>query len=115
MAPHNTDEHDQDQHRTPDTAQTPEVSRRAFLKTVGAAGAAGGVVAQGVTLEAQSQGRPAQTPARETANAAPVERPYMRIRQEVAENLVKRGIVEIDPRPLPPGTPASITCSRDLL
>ena len=28
---------------------------------------------------------------------------------------IRDGIVEVDPRPLPPGTPASITCSRDLL
>ena len=28
---------------------------------------------------------------------------------------IRDGIVEVDPRPLPPGTPASITCSRDML
>jgi nitrite reductase/ring-hydroxylating ferredoxin subunit/DMSO/TMAO reductase YedYZ heme-binding membrane subunit len=28
---------------------------------------------------------------------------------------VNRGIVEVDPRPLPPGTPAAIQCSSDLL
>jgi nitrite reductase/ring-hydroxylating ferredoxin subunit/DMSO/TMAO reductase YedYZ heme-binding membrane subunit len=28
---------------------------------------------------------------------------------------MRDGLVEVDPRPLPPGTPASISCSRDLL
>jgi nitrite reductase/ring-hydroxylating ferredoxin subunit/DMSO/TMAO reductase YedYZ heme-binding membrane subunit len=28
---------------------------------------------------------------------------------------INRGIVEVDPRPLPPGTPAAINCSRDAL
>ena len=71
------------------------MSRRAFLQTVGAAagaaGAAGGAVAQGVAVSAQTP--PAQAPPAQGANAPPVERPYMRIRQEVSENLVKRGIV----------------------
>ena len=93
MAPNNTGEHEPDQPRTPESSQTPEVSRRAFLKTVGAAGAAGGVVAQSVTVDAQSPPQPVQAPPRESAIVAPVERPYMRIRQEVAENLIKRGIV----------------------
>ena len=28
---------------------------------------------------------------------------------------IRDGIVEVDPHPLPPGTPASITCARDML
>ena len=28
---------------------------------------------------------------------------------------IRDGVVEVDPRPLPPGTPSSIACSRDLL
>ena len=97
MAPHGTDDHDETQVPPPEPPPAPEVSRRAFLQTVGAAGAAGaagvagGGVAQGVAVSAQA--RPAQAPPAQGANTAPVERPYMRIRQEVAENLVKRGIV----------------------
>lgn len=91
MAPH-------DDHPAPDApltaepSQVPEVSRRDFLKTVGVAGAAGSVSAQTVGLPAQT--RQTQTPAARGGDAnAQVERPYVRIRQEVAENLVKRGIV----------------------
>ena len=82
-----------------DAPQTSEVSRRAFLKTVGVAGAAGSVagaagsvVGQSVTLEAQTPPNqaPTQAPRAGAANP-PVERPYMRIRQEVSENLIKRG------------------------
>ena len=97
MAPHGTDDHDENQVPPPEPPPAAEVSRRAFLQTVGAAGAAGaagtagGVVAQGVAVSAQA--RPAQAPPAQGANTPPVERPYMRIRQEVAENLVKRGIV----------------------
>jgi N,N-dimethylformamidase len=96
MAPHGTDDREQDPPPTAEPPSTAEVSRRAFLKTVGVAGAAGGVVAPGLGLAAQTpaspvQPRPAQPP--QGATAPPVERPYMRIRQEVAENLVKRGIV----------------------
>ena len=91
MAPHGTDDREQDPPPTAEPPSTSEVTRRAFLKTVGVAGAAGGVVAPGVGLTAQTPAAPAQPP--QGANAPPVERPYMRIRQEVAENLVKRGIV----------------------
>ena len=87
MAPHD-DNPDAD---APPTAEPafPEVSRRDFLKTVGVAGAAGSVVVPGAGLSAQTP--PAA--ARQGAPTPPVDRPYMRIRQEVAENLVKRGIV----------------------
>ena len=72
----------------------PEVSRRDFLKTVGVAGAASGVAAQTVGLTAQTPQVQAQTQAPTSrGGGAVVDRPYMRIRQEVAENLVKRGIV----------------------
>src|SRR5689334_16419820 len=93
MAPHDTGEHEPDQPRTPESSPMPEVSRRAFLKTVGAAGAVSGVVAHDVTADPQSQPASAQAPPREFALVTPVERPYTRIPQEVAENLVKRGIV----------------------
>jgi N,N-dimethylformamidase len=90
MAPH-----DDELRPTPSAAepvQKPEVSRRDFLKTVGAAGAAGSIAAQTGTLTAQTAQPPTQEP-RRAAAGGPVERPYMRIRQEIAENLIKRGIV----------------------
>jgi N,N-dimethylformamidase len=100
MAPHEND-FDPEPQSPVESPQTSEVSRRAFLKTVGVAGAAGSVagaagsvVGQGVTLEAQTP--PPQAPNQTTRAGSgnpPVERPYMRIRQEVSENLIKRGIV----------------------
>ena len=72
--------------------QTSDVSRRDFLKTVGASGVATTIVAQGVPVDGQAA--PAQAPGRPAAgNQAVDPRPYVRIRQEVAENLTKRGIV----------------------
>ena len=72
--------------------QPSDVSRRDFLKTVGASGVATTIVAQGVPVDGQAA--PAQAPRRPAAgNQAVDPRPYMRIRQEVAENLMKRGIV----------------------
>jgi N,N-dimethylformamidase len=65
-----------------------DVSRRDFLKSVGVTGVAATIAGDAAQTSAQTP----QAPRRE-APAAPVERPYMRIRQEVAENLIKRGIV----------------------
>jgi Concanavalin A-like lectin/glucanases superfamily len=64
------------------------LSRRDFLKTVGAAGVATTAVGANTSAGAQVARPP-------RAGGAPTsaDRPYMRIRQEVAENLVKRGIV----------------------
>lgn len=90
MAPHD-DERDRISPAAAEPTKKPEVSRRDFLKTVGVAGAAGSVAAQTGSLTAQTQQPPAQSP--RAAGSAPVERPYVRIRQEVAENLIKRGIV----------------------
>src|SRR5687767_7399699 len=78
-----------------------DVSRRDFLKTVGVAGVATTLPGSSSSAQAQTQTptptqAPAQTQSAQRAGAptrAPVERPYMRIRQEVAENLIKRGIV----------------------
>jgi N,N-dimethylformamidase len=77
-----------------------DVSRRDFLKTVGVAGVAGSIAppapAHGQTPAQSPPRTDAQTQRAQAPGAAPrpiVERPYMRIRQEVSENLVKRGIV----------------------
>jgi N,N-dimethylformamidase len=88
MAPHD-EEPGQHAEETTEHPQPTEVSRRDFLKTVGVAGVAGGVAGQSSPASAQ---RP-QTGGRTGGGTAPTERPYMRIRQEVAENLIKRGIV----------------------
>ena len=77
------------------------VSRRDFLKTVGVAGVASTIPAQGALTEAPAPAAPAppRTEAQgrgQTTGGAMrpiVERPYMRIRQEVSENLIKRGVV----------------------
>jgi N,N-dimethylformamidase len=92
MAPHDDDA--TDPQRPTDAGQAGNVSRRDFLKTVGAAGVAGS--AAGAT-SAQTPQAGAQT-ARQAAQRSggptpPVNRPYVRIREEVAENLIKRGIV----------------------
>jgi N,N-dimethylformamidase len=88
MAPHDHGLDPTGESRT--DPQVTEVSRRDFLKTVGVAGVAGGVVGHR-TADASAQA--AQTPARGGGGGAPTERPYMRIRQEVAGNLIKRGLV----------------------
>ena len=74
---------DETRHRT-------DVSRRDFLKTIGVTSAATTVAGQRTPLEAQTT----QAPPRIGSVAQGVDAPrYVRIRQEVAENLVKRGIV----------------------
>ena len=94
MAPHEDDlEQPAGIDRDSEQPQTADVSRRDFLKTVGASGVATTIVARGVPLDGQAA--PAQAPRRPAAagGQAVDPRPYMRIRQEVAENLTKRGIV----------------------
>src|SRR5688572_8628848 len=86
MAPHD-DQAGTNGEAGPEHPQSAEVSRRDFLKSVGAAGVASGVAGQSPSASAQTPQAPARTA------ALPVERPYVRIRQEVAENLIKRGIV----------------------
>lgn len=85
MAPHDDDLRAQ----PPAHPGVPDVSRRDFLKTVGATGIT--TVVAGGAVTAAGQARPAQ------ATAAPAGLPdsagYQNIRREVAENLVKRGIV----------------------
>ena len=88
MAPHD------DERRTEETTRqgTADVSRRAFLKTVGAT-SLGTAVAGGVAIAAE-QTRPTQPPG---TPPAPVVLPdsagYQNIRKEVADNLTRRGIV----------------------
>src|SRR5687768_11666639 len=84
MAQHDDDAASSRPPADPDHAST--VSRRDFLKTVGGAGVAGGVVGAGPQTPQPVERRP------ETSRA-PVNRPYIRIREEVAENLIKRGLV----------------------
>lgn len=99
MAPHD-DDLDNKTSAEHDTPPATDVSRRDFLKTVGVASVATTVTGQGSSALAPTQ-TPAQTTGTEAqpaqrsgaARQAPIERPYMRIRQEVAENLIKRGIV----------------------
>src|SRR5262245_29892531 len=86
MAPH--DHIDEGRETTSaDKQEASSISRRDFLKTVSVAGVATTAVATN-TAEAQV----AQPPRTAGAPAA-ADHPYMRIPQEVAENLVKRGIV----------------------
>ena len=88
MAPHD-DEVDKPQ-QPPDAQQGTGVSRRDFLKTVGVAGVAGTVA----TSDAGAAAQTAQSGAQRSGRAnAPTNRPYLRIRDEVAENLIKRGLV----------------------
>ena len=87
MAPHEEDPKIRPDSATP-RPQAADVSRRDFLKTVGVAGVATTIAGQESSAQAPTpQSAPARPP------AAPVERPYTRIRQEVSQNLVKRGIV----------------------
>jgi N,N-dimethylformamidase len=80
------------EHNTPPTT---DVSRRDFLKTVGVAGVATTITGQSGSAQSQTQSSTQSPAARQASGTprAPVERPYVRIRQEVAENLIKRGIV----------------------
>ena len=87
MAPH--DDEVNTPHVPPHPQPGPGVSRRDFLKTVGVAGAAGSVVAPAAGASAQT----AQAGQRSGGPGVLPDRPYMRIRDEVAENLIKRGLV----------------------
>jgi N,N-dimethylformamidase len=87
MAPH--DDEAPETGSEPQTGNSPatDVSRRDFLKTVAVTGvAATSITATGVQVQTQ-------TPARSGGGQQPAERPYVRIRQEVSENLIRRGIV----------------------
>jgi N,N-dimethylformamidase len=91
MAPH-----DDDVIKAADDAKGSDVSRRAFLKTVSVAGVASTIPAQGARTEAPAPPRTEAQGRGQTTGGAMrpiVERPYMRIRQEVSENLIKRGVV----------------------
>jgi N,N-dimethylformamidase len=88
MDPHNDNPDDCDQSPPLESGHAPSVSRRDFLKTVGAAGVAGGVVGSAGAVAAQTNQLGGQR-----RSSGPVSRPYIRIRDEVAENLIKRGIV----------------------
>ena len=82
MAPHDeTDETGVEAER-----RTLEVSRRNFLKTIGVTSIAATVVSADLPLEAQ---RATPPPTEGLADSAG----YMPIRQEVADNLLRRGIV----------------------
>lgn len=95
MAPHDDDlDQPTDIDRDNEKPQKTDVSRRDFLKTVGATSVATTIVAPGIPVEGQAA--QAQAPRRPAAGNQAVEpRPYVRIRQEVAENLAKRGIVAL--------------------
>ena len=86
MAPHD------DELRKQHSAQTgiPDVSRRDFLKTVGATGITTAVAGGAVT--SAEQARSPQAPAAASVGL-PDSAGYVNIRREVAENLTKRGIV----------------------
>src|SRR5262245_13294161 len=86
MAPHD-DRVDDGEATASDKPEASSISRRDFLRTVGAAGMA--TTAAG----ASASGAQVAQPPRAGGAPASADRPYMRIRQEVAENLVKRGIV----------------------
>src|SRR6185436_14650518 len=85
MAPHD-DKPDNESNQSAESSPPADVTRRDFFKTVGAAG-----VAASVAQPSAAQRGAAQAP--QDSPRAPVERPYSPIRQEVSENLVKRGIV----------------------
>jgi N,N-dimethylformamidase len=85
MAPHD-EEPDIESGPGISSPQAADVSRREFLKTVGVAGVAttiGGQDALAQAPRSASAGPP----------AAVADRPYTRIPQEVAQNLIRRGIV----------------------
>ncbi len=73
-----------------ETPHRTDVSRRDFLKTVGVTSVATTMVGQPIPVQAQTTQGPPRTG---SIAQGPDARRYVRIRQEVAENLVKRGIV----------------------
>ncbi|PYR44755.1 MAG: N,N-dimethylformamidase [Acidobacteria bacterium] len=75
------------------TEQATEASRRDFLKTVGVSGLATTMAGTGVDALAQGRQQQAGPTGLAPLARAVADAPYMPIRREVADNLVKRGIV----------------------
>lgn len=80
----------QDDHRLPDGPTRLDVNRRSFLKTIGVTSVAATIAAEG-HVSAQP-GRPV-APTAGAPTALPDSAGYMNIRQEVADDLRRRGIV----------------------